>query len=889
MAATRRLGTAALVASRVVVLAAALRCDGESPTNVTPASRSAPLTELTAIAADGLADIVVISQLQDGRVLMASRNREHAVLYSPLNNTAVDAGALGVQLGAASAEVLLDGRVLIIGALDGGTLLYDPRAGQFSPGPSLPATHDAAMVRLADGRVLITGGRDSIAIGPPRRTAYVIDSAAMQAQRVGDMAVGRDAHCEVLLDDGTVIVAAGGIRRSSTTDLIERFDPTAGTFVDAGRLLRAVSNAACHLRPDGRVWVVGGAVMNLTGNINGVDDVSIYDPGAGVTTDAGVLRAGVFDMLTLQTPRDELWVAGGTEGSVLPVLAQTFTDDGVRRDATDLRSGRSRYNAMVLPTGRALIAGFDTITILEDRRPQWVAGPSLPRPRAASASLVMPDGELRLYGGRTDLGITGSAVAWRESGAWRTLPDVTGRERGQALLLDDGTVLLQGGVGADGGPVAPERVDAMGNTTALPLEGAPLGRAIVLADGDVLFTGLRPGQTGVLQYEVQTGRQTPRAPLPGPRVGHRLIRTSTGVLLVGGATGAPALEWDERTDTWTPITLPAARPPETAVVRLTDGRIGLFGSGATALAPAFIDVQRVVTASPQTETNAGGAGTVVLRSGAVLQTGATPRLFDPLTNRFASLPGDGGAPQVGQAHLLPSGRVVFAGGFQAGGTLDAVVLFDEGLQAPTAPAPTLTVSQPTVAPGDQVAVVGTRLRQNRRDSCASQWSTSEAVVLATSLRDGTTVTLPTAVSTPTAAVVTVPVSMPRDWYLVRAVVAGLASDGVALRVASPLGATCVSHVQCASGVCVSMRCTNPPDGGTDAGALEDGGFDGGDLDGGAADGGLGGEPERQRSVRYTVGCSCDGGSGSAGVLLVLALSSRRLRYRRDVDEGSTRR
>lgn len=158
-------------------------------------------------------------------------------------------GSMGVERERPMATLLRDGRVLVAGGyrlLASRTLqasrtseVFDPMTGQFTPsGNLLHARYEASAVLLADGRVLIVGGMD-----PNFSTGDGTDSAVGEAE-VWDPATNlftpagtlREARTTPYLRpvaDGRVVVSGGfhwnGVdtRPSSTAEL---WDPATKTF-----------------------------------------------------------------------------------------------------------------------------------------------------------------------------------------------------------------------------------------------------------------------------------------------------------------------------------------------------------------------------------------------------------------------------------------------------------------------------------------------------------------------------------------------------------------------------------------------------------------------------------------------------------------------------------
>jgi hypothetical protein len=199
-----------------------------------------------------------------------------AELFDPRTNTFTPTGPLGSARADHVAVLLADGTVLIAGGLGplwtflGSAEIYDPATRRFVPtGAMTVARESHTAVRLADGRVLIAGGHRG------RRTDMVLHASAelydpqsRAFTRVGDMVVPRHKHDAVRLADGRVLITGGADRRDSdgvygTTEL---FDPKTGAF-SAGPALalpRYKHAGSSILLPGGRVLIAGGAAQAET-------------------------------------------------------------------------------------------------------------------------------------------------------------------------------------------------------------------------------------------------------------------------------------------------------------------------------------------------------------------------------------------------------------------------------------------------------------------------------------------------------------------------------------------------------------------------------------------------------------------------------------------------
>jgi hypothetical protein len=228
--------------------------------------------------------------LEDGRVLIAGGHGPDfdwgrsgalihlasAELYNPTTGTFTPTGSMSISRAAHTATLLEDGRVLIAGGhtLDGkltnggwdytasSAELYDPAAGTFTPTGSMgsPREH-ATATRLADGRVLLVGGRiiprDPSAIEVVVQSAETYDAQTGEFIATGSMFHMRNDHTATLLANGLVLVAGG--TGAPLYDYAELFDPATGQFVSTVQMPTMRSGHTATLLKDGRVLIAGGS------------------------------------------------------------------------------------------------------------------------------------------------------------------------------------------------------------------------------------------------------------------------------------------------------------------------------------------------------------------------------------------------------------------------------------------------------------------------------------------------------------------------------------------------------------------------------------------------------------------------------------------------------
>lgn len=262
-----------------------------------------------------------------------------------------------------------------------------------------------------------------------------------------------------------------------------------------------------------------------------------------------------------------------------------------------------------------------------------------------------------------------------------------------SATLADGDVLVAGGYGADGNPVATTAIydpstQAWTSGPALTTPRADAA-AVTLADGDVLIAGGVTGDgalTGLSSAEVydpSAGTMTPVSnDMSALRANPAAVLLPDGdVLIAGGADGSGASDtadlYDPATNAFTPVTsvMSAGRDYPAAAV-LSDGDVLIAGGADTAGAdeatadvfdPAsetFTPVANDMSAGRAGEGVAALSGDSAIVFGGVSgdSTTATSDLYDATTNLFTAGPAMPVAPALFGSTTLDDGDVLVAGG-----------------------------------------------------------------------------------------------------------------------------------------------------------------------------------------------------------------------------------
>src|SRR5438309_2471845 len=213
---------------------------------------------------------------------------------------------------------------------------------------AVPRTGHAATA-LADGRVLITGGRDNAGIIVA--TAEVFDPANETSTAIGVLNTARIDHTATLLADGRVLIA-GGTSASGALTSAEIFDPR---NPGAGfRVLSATMGAARTRHTATRLH--NGTVLIAGGDADGTAE--IFKPTTETFSSALLAMAAprIAHTATLFSD-DSVLLAGGNTDSMeyFSSIDQTFTLDPAKLTAT-----RTGHDVISLSDTHLLFFGGDT-------------------------------------------------------------------------------------------------------------------------------------------------------------------------------------------------------------------------------------------------------------------------------------------------------------------------------------------------------------------------------------------------------------------------------------------------------------------------------------------------------------------------------------------------
>lgn len=275
----------------------------------------------------------------DGTILFVGGSGPVAQTYDP-NLEQFTLG--GVSFGAgllSQSTALADGRILFTGGLGGdgqptnAAGLFNPADGTTETLSMLHARAGHGASQLPDGRVLISGGFETLAVtdigalfSGVQASSELFDPTTASFVAGPNMLEPRALHTSTTLTSGTVLVAGGlSILPIVNIPLVSNtayaFNPATGSFGLPQFFTGARMLHSAVAMSDGRCLLVGGITLDLT----------------------AVLTTGDLTMLGINTLEDALVYSPGLFGNFQVV--------------TGLSGGRAAAGVAVLPGGDVLVAG----------------------------------------------------------------------------------------------------------------------------------------------------------------------------------------------------------------------------------------------------------------------------------------------------------------------------------------------------------------------------------------------------------------------------------------------------------------------------------------------------------------------------------------------------
>jgi len=538
--------------------------------------------------------------------------------------------------------------------------------------PSFSATGSMGTARyghsvtlLSTGKVLIAGGFN----GGTLRSAELYDPATGTCTPTGSLLGARSDHTATPLPDGTVLVAGGASGSSLRT--AELYDPKSGTFTATGNLIDSSTFHTATLLLNGKVLIAGGVA---SGDLSSAE---LYDPATKTFTATGSMTVAREAHTATLLADGKVLIVGGKNSSGYLQSAEVYDPStGTFTATTGMPvSSREFHTATRLTDGTVLIAGglngayLQSAELYDPASGTFTAVGSLIAPRYLHTATLLPDGQVLITGGHNSNGSLATAELYDP--ASQTFASAgsfaSGRESHAAVLLPNGRVLIAGGT-LSSTPLA--TIDLYDWAFGSFSHTANMGtfRAgdtqTLLPNGKVLIAGGDDGASVLAScelYDPASGTFSPTASLSVARVGQTATLLSNGRVLIAGGNGGGSAN----------LSSAELYDPDSGTFSAT----GSLGTARESASATLLPDGKVLIAGG---VNTPGDGTSL----------ASAELYDPQSGTFSATGSMAAARYGHTATLLPSGRVLIAGGtsnlvFPA--PLTAAELYDptQGIFVPT--------------------------------------------------------------------------------------------------------------------------------------------------------------------------------------------------------------
>lgn len=386
----------------------------------------------------------------------------------------------GLALMAVVAAVLLFGPG---GEDEAGTL---PAVGTWTEMSNLATIRGTTTaVVLDDGTVLAAGG----GVGAiPLAAAERYDPDGDAWSEVAALTSARRGHQAVVLQDGRVLVA-GGLAEGQPLAAAEIYEPTTDEWQATTPMATPRLGHSLTLLADGRVLVAGGSALDAETGAAG---------GQTLRTEAS---AEIYDVETAT------WSPAGRMGSAR-----------FEHSATLLRDGRVLVTGGLGPAdGSSELTPLRSTEIYDPAADAFVTGGALAEGRTNHTATLLDDGSVLVAGGaggvNGDVSLASAELLNPRQAAWTTVAALAEARTGHtATRLDDGRVLVAGGESARRGSrrslATAEVFDPEGDAGPAWRSAGDMGcarseqAAVLLGDGSVLVLAgdaAFPGQAPVAQ------------------------------------------------------------------------------------------------------------------------------------------------------------------------------------------------------------------------------------------------------------------------------------------------------------------------------------------------------------------------------------------------------
>ncbi|HET6382048.1 MAG TPA: kelch repeat-containing protein [Armatimonadota bacterium] len=316
-----------------------------------------------------------------------------------------------------------------------------------------------------EGMVLITGGAGPQGTAIPDAELY--NPSGRSFSSVSPMNYAREGQTATLFpNNGTVLIAGGEDTSGAILSTVELFDPGTNsfTFLDTSMTSSRAFHTATLLN-DGTVLIAGGEA-SPNGVTNSLNSAEIFTPPFRFSPTAGSLSTARAHAADVALGDGTVLIIGGDNivsgvGAAVKTIEQYDPTTGMFKTVGALNTARSSPTATLLPDGNVLITGGDdpatgavyaTAEVFNPGSGSIVKTATMSVPRSGHRATLLNNGTVLISGGvsSTNGSVNPPPTAEIYTPATNTFSGVitmtSVRSNHTSTLLDDGTVLLAGGV-----------------------------------------------------------------------------------------------------------------------------------------------------------------------------------------------------------------------------------------------------------------------------------------------------------------------------------------------------------------------------------------------------------------------------------------------------------
>ncbi len=336
---------------------------------------------------------------------------------------------------------------------------------------------------------------------------------------IGSLLQARWDHLAARLPDGRILIVGGQpVASGQRTASSELVDPGTGQAAPSGNLATARCRATIDVTAKGSLLVVGGDGPN-SGYLSSTEQ---YDLSTAQWSAGPVLAQNRGYHAHARLSDGRIMVAGGIADNTHVIASAELLTGGAWLTVSPLLHPRSYFRMTTLDDGRVLATGgydgsdwwvqtaptvLSSAELFDPATSQWTAASPMTAPRREHTATLLQDGTVLIAGGVNQSGALKSAERFDPKTATFTpvgsMHDA--HAYGTATLLPDGHVLVAGGLGTGLAAVATTDIfDPATNTfqAGPALEHARWGHTATLADGcSVLIVGGMSGNNVLASIE----------------------------------------------------------------------------------------------------------------------------------------------------------------------------------------------------------------------------------------------------------------------------------------------------------------------------------------------------------------------------------------------------